>query len=59
MGQVLDEVAGGVDVVAVPGVAVRVLGQRRTAAGDEVLGVAEVGAVDLGRRRRVRLATDR
>ena len=40
VGEVLDEVAGGEDVVAVPRLAVRVLDQRGRAAGDELLRVA-------------------
>ncbi len=44
--QILDQVPGGEDVVAVPGLAVRVLNQRGGAAGDELLGVA--GALHRG-----------
>jgi hypothetical protein len=46
--QVLDQVARGEDVVAVPGLAVGVLAQRALAAGEEVLGVAD--ALEGGQR---------
>ena len=52
--EVLDEVAGREDVVAVPWPAVRVLRQRALAAGDEVLRVAD--ALD-GRERRFAAST--
>ncbi len=41
VGQILDEVAGGEDVVAVPRSAVRVLWQRTLTAGEEVVRVAD------------------
>jgi hypothetical protein len=46
--EVLDQVARGEDVVAIPGLAVGVLAQRALAAGDEVLRVAL--ALDVGER---------
>ena len=41
VGQVLDEVAGGEDVVAVPGTPLRVLRQRALATGQEVVRIAD------------------
>ena len=46
--QILDEVAGGEDVVAVPGPPLRVLRQRALAAGEEVVRVAD--ALQAGER---------
>ena len=39
MSEVLDEISGRVHVVAIPRVAVRVLGKGCPAAGDEMLGI--------------------
>ena len=48
VGQVLDQVAGGEDVVAVPRLAVGILDERGRAAGDEVLRVEDVAGVGQG-----------
>src|SRR5437763_11578224 len=49
VGQILDQIAGGEDEVAVPRRATRVLGERALASGYEVMGVPD--ALDRAQRR--------